>query len=114
MNACYDSLRRRRESVSLDERPIEPGAHPDHAEQAVSAVDIQRALVEVPPDFRAVVIMHELQDMPLEEIAAILEVPVGTVKSRLHRGRVAMGRALSAGNSGEPKAVRASSNPPNP
>jgi RNA polymerase sigma-70 factor (ECF subfamily) len=114
VNACYDSLRRRRESVSLDERPIEPAAHPDHAERAVLAVDIQRALIEVPADFRAVVIMHELQDMPLDEIAAILEVPVGTVKSRLHRGRVALGRALSAGDPGEPKAVQASSNPPNP
>jgi RNA polymerase sigma-70 factor, ECF subfamily len=114
VNACYDSLRRRRDNVSLDERPIEPAAHPDHAEQAISAVDIQRGLGEVPPDFRAVVIMHEIQDMPLEEIAAILDVPVGTVKSRLHRGRVALGRALSAGDPGEPKTVQASSNPPNP
>jgi RNA polymerase sigma-70 factor (ECF subfamily) len=114
VNACYDALRRRRESVSLDERPMDPAAHPDHAEQSASALDIQRALVEVPADFRVVVIMHELQDMPLEEIAAILEIPVGTVKSRLHRGRVALGRALSERVPGEPNPAKSPSNPPSP
>jgi RNA polymerase sigma-70 factor, ECF subfamily len=114
VNACYDALRRRRENVSLDERPTDPAAHPDHAEQTASALDIQRALVDVPADFRVVVIMHELQDMPLEEIATILEIPVGTVKSRLHRGRVALGRALSEREPGEPNAVKSPSNPPSP
>jgi RNA polymerase sigma-70 factor, ECF subfamily len=114
VNACYDALRRHRDTTSLDDRPVEPGSFPDHADQAGTAIDIQRALSSVPPDFRVVVVMHEIQDMPLEDIASILAVPVGTVKSRLHRGRVALGRALSAGAPREPNTVQAPSKPPNP
>lgn len=113
VNACYDALRRRRDTTSLDDRPVEPGSFPDHADQTGTAIDIQRALSSVPPDFRVVVVMHEIQDMPLEDIASILAVPVGTVKSRLHRGRVALGRALSARAPREPNAVQAPSKPPN-
>jgi RNA polymerase sigma-70 factor, ECF subfamily len=100
VNACYDLLRRRRQTLSLDEEPAEGiAAVPDHADRAVATADVQRALMSVRPEFRAVLVMHELQDLPLEEIAATLEVPVGTVKSRLHRGRAALGRALA----GEPQ-----------
>lgn len=95
VNACYDALRRRRDATSLEQLPVEPMPISDHADGAATAIDIQRALLEVPPDFRAVIVMHELQDLPLEDIAATLGVPVGTVKSRLHRGRVALGRALT-------------------
>jgi RNA polymerase sigma-70 factor, ECF subfamily len=114
VNACYDSLRRRRDTTSLDDRPVEPAPFPDHADQTASAIDIQRALISIPPDFRAVIVMHEIQDMPIEDIAWILDVPVGTVKSRLHRGRVALGRALTARAPGEPNTVQAPSKPPNP
>jgi RNA polymerase sigma-70 factor, ECF subfamily len=113
LNACYDMVRRRKPAAGLEAEAEGPAA-PDHADQASAAADVQRALLEVPPEFRAVLIMHELQDMPLEEVARALEVPVGTVKSRLHRGRVALGRALFAGDPGEPQGVPAPSKPPNP
>ena len=110
VNACYDLLRRRRQTVSLDEEPSEGPAIavPDHADRAVAAADVQRALMMLPVEFRAVLIMHELQDLPLEEISATLEIPVGTVKSRLHRGRAALGRALA----GEPRGAKAASKRP--
>lgn len=111
VNACYDALRKRRDVTSLDEQPMEPAPSPDPADRTASHIDIQRALVEVPIDFRLVLVMHEIQDLPIEEVAAILEVPVGTVKSRLHRGRVALGRVLSAGPAGEPEAAPAPSKP---
>jgi RNA polymerase sigma-70 factor (ECF subfamily) len=72
----------------------EPPPAPDHADVTVLSIDVQRALLEVPEDFRAVMILHDVQDLPQEEVAAILGVPVGTVKSRLHRGRVALSKAL--------------------
>lgn len=112
VNACYDALRRRRDTTSLDERPAEPAPAPDHAAQAAAALDVQRALLAVPPDFRIVLIMHEIQDLPLEEIGVVLGIPVGTVKSRLHRGRVALGRVLGPGLLGEPQAARTPSKPP--
>ena len=46
-------------------------------------------------------ILHDVQDLPQEEVAAILGIPVGTVKSRLHRGRVALAKALRHVERGE-------------
>ena len=71
------------------------------------SIDVQRALLEVPEDFRAVMILHDVQDLPQEEVAAILGVPVGTVKSRLHRGAVALaeGARTSNGNGRRARAV---------
>ena len=72
----------------------EPPSSPDHADRAAASADVQRALMAVLPEFRAVLIMFEIQDLPIEEIAATLQIPPGTVKSRLHRGRISLGRAL--------------------
>lgn len=110
VNACYDLLRKRAPTVSLEDQITEFAASPDHAEQAAIATDVQRALLRVPVEFRAALVMHEVLDLPVEEIAEALEVPIGTVKSRLHRGRVAMGRILA----GEPEEVPAPSKPPSP
>lgn len=101
VNACYDLLRKRQRQPLLDRggednlpRP-EPPPAPDHADVTVLSIDVQRALLEVPEDFRVVMILHDVQDLPQEEVAAIVGVPVGTVKSRLHRGRVALAKALN-------------------
>jgi len=104
VNACYDLLRRRQRAPVLDRLPDhgpEPPPAPDHADSTISAIDVQRALTRVPEDFRAALILHDVQDLPYEEVAAILGVPVGTVKSRLHRGRVALARALAGRPGGE-------------
>jgi RNA polymerase sigma-70 factor, ECF subfamily len=94
-NVCYEALRKRSRErlVDTDEEP-EPPPGPDHADAAAAAVDVHRALQQVPEEFRTVLIFHDLQAMPYEEIAEALGAPVGTVKSRLHRGRVALGRIL--------------------
>ncbi|HEX2089638.1 MAG TPA: sigma-70 family RNA polymerase sigma factor [Actinomycetota bacterium] len=102
VNVCYDSLRKRSARPVEAIRFHEPVPAADHGDQTAIAVDVQRALLAVSPEFRAVLILHEIQDVPVEEIAAALDLPVGTVKSRLHRGRVALGRALA----GEPESTR--------
>ncbi|HXF58015.1 MAG TPA: sigma-70 family RNA polymerase sigma factor [Actinomycetota bacterium] len=110
VNACYDLLRRRGPATSLNAQPAEPPPAPDHAEQVSLAADLERALATLPTDFRAVIVLHELQDLPVEHVAEVLGLPPGTVKSRLHRGRVALARALA----GEPRPAPAPSNRPNP
>ena len=56
--------------------------------------DVQRALAEVPPDFRMAVILADLEEFSYREIAEIMDCPVGTVMSRLFRGRRLLSRAL--------------------
>jgi RNA polymerase sigma-70 factor (ECF subfamily) len=56
--------------------------------------DVQRALDNLPPDYRMVVILADLEGFSYKEIADILEVPVGTVMSRLYRGRRLMEEAM--------------------
>jgi RNA polymerase sigma-70 factor (ECF subfamily) len=104
VNACFDLLRRRaRAPLRAGDDRDEPAAGrpplPDHADAVATAVDVRAALLRVPEEFRAVLVLHDVQDLPYEEIAEILGLPVGTVKSRLHRARVALGRAL--GGAGE-------------
>lgn len=56
--------------------------------------DVQRALDELPEDYRMVVILADLEGFAYKEIAEILEVPVGTVMSRLYRGRRRLEEAM--------------------
>jgi RNA polymerase sigma-70 factor (ECF subfamily) len=48
---------------------------------------VQRALQRLPEEFRTVVVMKDFDDLRYEQIAAILDIPIGTVRSRLHRAR---------------------------
>jgi RNA polymerase sigma-70 factor (ECF subfamily) len=57
--------------------------------------DIQAALDALPPDFRAAVVLCDLEGLPYEEIAATLGIKVGTVRSRIHRGRAQLRAALA-------------------
>jgi RNA polymerase sigma-70 factor (ECF subfamily) len=56
--------------------------------------DVYRALDALPAEFRLVVIMADMEDLSYKEIAVILDCPIGTVMSRLHRGRRLLQRAL--------------------
>ena len=56
--------------------------------------DIQRAIDELPPDYRMVVLLADLENFSYKEIAEILDVPVGTVMSRLYRGRRLLEKAM--------------------
>jgi RNA polymerase sigma-70 factor (ECF subfamily) len=97
VNTCYDLLRKakRRPTAPLPEHvdPSDPGA-----EEAIDAAgirpEIQRALAELPQDFRAAIVLADLEGMPLPEVALVLGVPLGTVKSRIFRGRRLLARSL--------------------
>jgi RNA polymerase sigma-70 factor (ECF subfamily) len=101
VNASYDRLRARARAPMLhvvtddDGTHPEPGpAAPDPADAVADATDVAAALANVPQEFRAALVLADVEDLPYDEISAILEVPVGTVKSRVHRGRVALARAM--------------------
>jgi RNA polymerase sigma-70 factor (ECF subfamily) len=111
VNASYDRLRARARTPMLrvvaddDLAAPEPGPPtPDHADAVAHAADVMAALAAVPEEFRAALVLADVEDLPYDEISAILEVPVGTVKSRVHRGRLALARAMGLGGPGEPAA----------
>jgi RNA polymerase sigma-70 factor (ECF subfamily) len=101
VNACYDVLRKQARGPVLhrvaegDEPFPEPGPPtPDPADEIAGTTDVARALAGLPIEYRAVLVLHDIQDVAYEDVARILEVPLGTVKSRLHRGRLALAKAL--------------------
>jgi RNA polymerase sigma-70 factor (ECF subfamily) len=99
-NACYDQLRvtKRRPSSSLDDMVVEADHSPmlkddaESPEQYAVRQDlsrtIQKGLDQLPPDQKVTVILSDIQGLSYEEIAEATGVALGTVKSRLSRGRL--------------------------
>lgn len=101
VNACYDALRRKKRRPML--RSVDPGDGPqgdlgpaedDRADEIVGTIGVAQALAVIAEDYRIAVVLADVQDMAYDDIAKILDVPVGTVKSRVHRGRIALAKAL--------------------
>ncbi len=96
-NAALDEARRRRRRP----RPV-PDRDLDRAGpnpvDAPTRIDVQAALAEVPEVFRVALVLRDLCDLPYEDIATILDVPIGTVRSRIARGRALLADRLSPGN----------------
>ncbi len=102
-NLSYTWLKRDRRWF----RPLEnladwlAGTARNQTHEAVESIDdwdrLQKAVANLPVSQRMVVVLYYLDDLSLQEIADILEVPVGTVKSRLHYGRLTLKRDLSLG-----------------
>lgn len=79
----------------LSERISDPGPTP-HEQAARKELEkmVQQALTQVSPELREAVILRDLQDMDYKEIAQVLRIPEGTVKSRISRGRAELARLL--------------------
>lgn len=97
VNTCYDQLRRskRRRTESMPDAfdPKDPSAE-ESMESAALRPEIQAALEQIPVDFRTAIILSDIEGMSLPEVATVLAVPVGTVKSRLFRGRRLLAQRL--------------------
>lgn len=59
--------------------------------------DLEKALRGLPENFRLAVVLRDVEDLSYEEIAAALQIPLGTVMSRIHRGRALLREALRGG-----------------
>ena len=101
VNTCYDQLRKqkRRRTDPMPEH-VDPADH--SAEDAVDSAGlrpgIERALAALPDDFRSAVILSDIEGMGLPDVAAVLGIPVGTVKSRVFRARRLLARELGNQN----------------
>jgi len=110
-NACYDELRRqkRRPTTPLEpelddgeemETPrwlADPSMSPEEEAEAEELEHaIQHCLDELPVEFRAVVVLSDVQGMDYKEVALAVRVPLGTIKSRLARARLRMRECLQS------------------
>jgi RNA polymerase sigma-70 factor (ECF subfamily) len=83
------------DAMPLSERIPDDGPAPDSGVQSRETRDaVHQALQKLSPELREAVILRDLQDMDYREIATVLKVPEGTVKSRINRGRAELGRLL--------------------
>jgi RNA polymerase sigma-70 factor (ECF subfamily) len=78
----------------LEERPSPTAAPAAHVESRERKELLQRGLERLSPDLREAVVLRDLQDLDYAEIAQVLGVPEGTVKSRINRGRLELARVL--------------------
>jgi len=77
----------------LGESGVEASAESEVLEK-IPDEDVQKALEDLPENFRMAVLLADVEGFSYKEIAEILEIPIGTVMSRLHRGRKALQKAL--------------------
>lgn len=97
VNTCYDQARRRRRHAAVplpdSNDPIDVSAD-DGFTSAELRSEIEAALAALPDEFRAAVVLADVEGLSLQAVADILEVPVGTVKSRVFRGRRLLAESL--------------------
>ncbi len=108
-NTCYDELRRKKRRPTTPLEPdssdgdemdsprwlADPGLTPEQSAEAVELEHaIQHCLDHLPVEFRAVVVMADLQGLDYTEVAAAIRAPLGTIKSRLARARLRLRECL--------------------
>jgi RNA polymerase sigma-70 factor (ECF subfamily) len=100
VNAATDQARRRGRARLAALDPEDAGLAVDRGgelgEVVAAAVTVQTALAQVPEEFRVAVVLCDLYRLPYADAAQVLEVPVGTVKSRVFRGRAALAERLAS------------------
>jgi len=97
VRACYREARRTRRIGRLEVQvtPIEMG-EPDESRAIADRDQLERGFRRLDPEQRAIIVLHFFSGMPLTEVAAVLAIPIGTVKSRLHRATQTMRATLDA------------------
>jgi RNA polymerase sigma-70 factor (ECF subfamily) len=91
INACLDHVRRRRRRpVEVELSPIDMPIQSDPAGELADRELVAAAMRQLDERDRAVIVMHYFLGMPLSDVASALAIPIGTVKTRLHRALVLM------------------------
>jgi RNA polymerase sigma-70 factor (ECF subfamily) len=113
-NAAIDEARRRGRRAVPDPAAVERAERagggpvgPTDPDLVADRLDVDAALARLPEEFRVAVVLRDLCDLDYTQIAAVLEIPPGTVRSRIARGRAALASALDdpgrAGNRAAPR-----------
>lgn len=103
VNACLDALRKRKETISLDWLREDGFDLPDDGPDAYLQLEekerkqaLKAAIAQLPADFRAAMVLVDLQGLAYQEAADALDIPIGTLRSRVSRARQGIMKILSA------------------
>jgi RNA polymerase sigma-70 factor (ECF subfamily) len=101
-NVCNDQWRRRRSQAMepLDEGASSGESPEDGLLRSAMRPALRAAVDALPTEYREVIVLREIEELSYAEIAAVVEVPIGTVMSRLSRGRARLQQALDPTASG--------------
>ena len=94
VNASHDLLRRRKRTEADQIPDATPDDRTSVEDTAGLRTDLSRALTELPEEYREAVLLHDLGGVPYDEIALLTGVALGTVKSRISRGRQRLAQLL--------------------
>jgi RNA polymerase sigma-70 factor (ECF subfamily) len=104
VRACIDEARRlRRHRVDVELTQIKTHSVADDASVIADRDQLERGFMRLEPESRALIVLHHYLDLPLPEVAKTLGIPLGTAKSRLHRGLQVMRAALDADSRSGPE-----------
>jgi RNA polymerase sigma-70 factor (ECF subfamily) len=106
VNSCFDQNRRRRRRViEVELTPMHAPATTDPATTQADRDQVDRVLRSLDAHGRAIVVLHYFVGMPLTDVSATLGIPIGTVKSRLHRALTEMRVAIDPASAMSPSRV---------
>jgi len=106
VNACIDQTRRRRRRViEVELTPIHSPSMSDSTGAHADREQVDQVLLHLDQRGRAIVVLHYFVGLPLTEVAVTLGIPIGTVKSRLHRALTDMRVAIDADSTLSPSPV---------
>lgn len=100
-NACYSRLRQTRREEG--DAPFDETVHAAAADtptgeapwrQAMAQEFLPQALGQLPAEAREIIVLHEIEELPYKEIAVVMDIPLGTVMSRLSRARLKLQTVL--------------------
>ena len=96
--ACYKAAKKERKRKTVELKVVSDPARttaPDSATALANRDLIERQLNDLPIEHRAVIVLRFYLDLPLDEVGDILDIPVGTVKSRLHRALASLRESMA-------------------
>jgi RNA polymerase sigma-70 factor, ECF subfamily len=106
-NLCIDRIRKKKPDFYLDAEVAgtdgltmysQIASNTDLPEKQVESLEleesIQREILKLPDKYRSVIVLKYIEELSLIEISEILDIPIGTVKTRIHRGREALRKQL--------------------
>ncbi|MHB1414552.1 MAG: RNA polymerase sigma factor [Chloroflexota bacterium] len=115
-NVCLDALRKRKDAtLPLDETKEVEGLPKVHTVEELpedaylsreSRLDVQNALLRLPSDYRAALVLRYLEDLSYKEVADALGVPVSTVETRIFRAKKMLGEIIESPTAGGKEASR--------